>query len=483
MLKVLLINPPQTCYKGHSFTTYFPLGLLYVAATVKDICQVQIFDCLLSKTQSRNGDTVTYGASSEEIKSKITNTNPDVIGASVPSTMQYNNTERVAIIAKQVNPKVTVVFGGCDPSARFKQILENKYCDYCVVGEGEVTFREFILSYPQVENVRGLAYRRNGEVHYTPRGFITNLDTLPYPALDLVDVNKYLEDKFVVGAHDTICKNSIAVMSSRGCPFSCVFCAVKLHMGNKHRAHSPEYVLQMLRFFRDKYGITKFHFNDDNLTFDKKRIETILSLIKNEGFKWDTPGGLRVDTLSYNLLWLMKEAGCIRVCLAIESGNQRVLDNVIKKKTNLAHALEVVRFCKDLGIEAQGFYVIGCPGETVQEMRETASLALDLYHKYELFPGLMVATPLYGTELFHECLEKHYINGEPDCVNCTTSTVPRSSIMISTPEFSPSDIQCIVEEFMLGFHRERMRFMLKHLRYSAGWLKRKITGRMARMVG
>src|SRR5665647_275928 len=145
MIKVLLINPPQTFYDASiGRTIYFPLSLMYLGAVVRDSCNVEIFDCLTSEVETREGNSVTYGASSEDIKKVITEKKPDIVGISVPFTSQYRNAERVAIIAKTVNPKIVTVFGGPDPSIRFKAILENSYCDYCIIGEGEETFYEFI---------------------------------------------------------------------------------------------------------------------------------------------------------------------------------------------------------------------------------------------------------------------------------------------------------------------------------------------------
>ena len=282
MIKVLLINPPQTFYDASiGCTIYFPIGLMYLGAVVRDICQVEIFDCLTSDVETRESNSVTYGASSEEIKKVVTEKKPDVVGISVPFTSQYRNAERVALIAKEVNPKIVTVFGGPDPSVRFRDILENSYCDFCIVGEGEETFREFILNFcsPQaLMNVKGLAFKQNGTINYEQRPFNTNLDALPFPAFDQVDMNLYLQNEALYKNRSKIYRKSISIITSRGCPYSCVFCSIRLHMGQKYRAHSPEYVMKLLRLCIDKYGITQFHFEDDNVSFDKKRFETLLDL-------------------------------------------------------------------------------------------------------------------------------------------------------------------------------------------------------------
>jgi magnesium-protoporphyrin IX monomethyl ester (oxidative) cyclase len=468
MIKVLLINPPQTYYnESADFGTYFPLGLMYVAAMIRDICHVEIFDCLTSDFETRKGNSITYGANPEIIKKVINEKKPDVVGISVPFTAQYINAELVAKITKEVNPKIVTVFGGPDPSVRFKTILENNYCDYCIIGEGEQTFYEFIknVSFPSsYENIKGLAYKRNGIIQYEPRPFNTNLDELPFPAFDLVDVKLYLQNKYLYRNRSAISKNSISIITSRGCPYNCVFCSIKLHMGKKYRAHSPQYVMKLLRLCIDKYGITNFHFEDDNLSFDKQRFETILDCIIKENLKiqWDTPNGLRADSLNYKILEKMKQSGCKQINLAIESGNQRVLDNVIKKKTKLEYMINIVKYCNMLKIPALAFYVIGFPGETINEMKDTTNLALKLYRYYGLYPALMMATPLYGTELYEICIRDNLIKGNPTVEELSTATQLKGNPMISTSEFSQKDIRQIINEYTDNLSRERSRSQLKH---------------------
>jgi anaerobic magnesium-protoporphyrin IX monomethyl ester cyclase len=470
MIKVLLINPPQTFYDGSiGRTIYFPLGLMYLGAVVRDICHVEIFDCLTSELETREGKAVTYGASSEDIKKVITEKKPDIVGISVPFTSQYRNSERVAIIAKEVNPKIVTVFGGPDPSVRFKDILENDYCDYCVVGEGEETFFEFIkkfISHSTLEGIKGLSYKDKGTIRYDPRPFNTNLDALPFPAFDLVDMNLYLQNEALYKNRSKIYKNSISIITSRGCPYSCVFCSIKLHMGQKYRAHSPEYVMKLLRLSIKKYGIKQFHFEDDNVSFDKQRFETILDCIIKEKLQiqWDTPNGVRIDSLNYNILKKMKQSGLMQITLAIESGNQRVLDEVIKKKTKLEYIMQIVKYCKELKISANAFYVIGFPGEKISEMKDTTNLALKLYRDYDLAPHLMVATPLYGTELYEICTRDNLLKGNPTFEELSIATQTTGNPTISTSEFSLNDIRQIIDEFTNDFARERARNLRKHPR-------------------
>jgi len=468
LIRVLLINPPRTHYEGSiAFDLHFPIGIMNVAAMVRDVCHVEIFDCLASDFETKVKNATIYGAPPEEIHKVIEEKKPDVVGISVHATAQFKDAELVAKIAKDVNPKIITVFGGPDPSVRFKSILENQYCDYCVVGDGEETFYEFITNFSSpssLEKIKGLAYKRNGVVHYEPRTFSSNLDNIPFPAYDLVDVNKYLKNKKFYRDRSEIHENSTTVITSRGCPNRCVFCSVRLHMGQKYRAHSPEYVLKLLRLCIDKYGISNFHFEDDNLSCDKKRFERILDLIIQEKLqiKWDTPNGVRIDSLDYNILKKMKKSGCSHLVLAVESGNQRVSDEVIHKRLDLEYAIEIAKYCKQLKIPTNAFYVIGFPGEKINEMEDTVNFALKLYRKYEIRPYLMVATPLYGTELYDICVKNRFIEKDPTCEELGTAIQEWGEPIISTPDFSKEDIKRVLHDYKTKFQIEYRRHLLRH---------------------
>jgi len=438
---------------------------MYLAAMVRDMCHVEILDCLASDFKTNKDNLITYGIPPNEIRKIIKEKKPDVVGISVQSTAEFKNAELVAIICKEVNPKIITVLGGPDPSARFNSILENQYCDYCVVGEGEQTFYDFIKSlslHLPLENITGLAYKRDGVIHYEPRIFTTNLDEFPFPAFDLVDMNKYLHCKTLYKSRSNICENSMSVITSRGCPNSCVFCSIKIHMGQRYRAHSPEYVIKLLKLCIDKYGITNFHFEDDNLTCDKRRFEAILDRIIEENLqiRWDTPNGVRADTLNYDILKKMKQSGCSNITFAIESGNQRILDRIIKKKTKLEYVVEIVKYCKELKIPANSFYVIGFPGETINDMKDTINLAISLYREYALFPLMMVAAPLYGTELYEICMRDKLIKGNPTADELLTAIQANGNPMISTSEFSQRDIKRLINEFKRRLLAQQLRARL-----------------------
>ena len=280
-------------------------------------------------------------------------------------------------------------------------------------------------------------------------------------------------------------ERSISVITSRGCPYSCVFCSIKLHMGQRYRAHSPAYVFRHLKLLIETYRIRHFHFEDDNISFNRKRFAAILDGILERRWRiqWDTPNGIRADTLTVDLLRRIKQTGCRQLTLAIESGNPRVLNEVIRKKTDLDTMIEVARQCKKLRIHANSFYVIGFPGERLEEMADTTRLALDLLHTADLLPTLMVATPLYGTELYTICMERGYIAGNPSPEELAKATQLFGKPMIATEDFSSEDIERLLSDYTRQLKRELVLFSFRHPLYAFHRAKQKLPVIMKLLTG
>lgn len=473
MKKVLLINPPQTYYHGsQGFSVFLPLGLLYIAAMIRDICDVRILDCLITDFEEvHDTDTVTYGASLASVRGHIERFRPDIVGISIPFTAQANNAVAIGALCREIDPGITVVYGGPDASVRYERLLNTETCDICVAGEGEKVFRELLLHFDDPaywETIPGIAVKRNGELRFTPPAYIENLDEIPFPAYDLIDMEAYRQSRYLYVNRSFMHKNSVSVITSRGCPYNCVFCSIKLHMGRKYRAHSPEYALKHLELLVNKYGFTSFHFEDDNISLNKKRFEAILDGIIDKKFniRWDTPNGIRADTLNRDILKKIKRSGCRQITLAIESGNQRVLDDVIRKQSSLDKVLDVVRMCKEEKIRATSFYVIGFPGETLDEIRQTIDLAIDLLRQYDMLPTMMVATPLYGTDLYSQCVDMGLIDGNLSIEELATATQLYGNPMIATKDFSCNDVKTLLADYRQRFKKELILFSFRHPVYA-----------------
>jgi len=454
--KVLLINPPQkySLNQAARFNVFFPIGLLFIAKMIKDICNLQILDCLIKDFAiQETSDYILYGTPFEKIKDIIKCFKPDIVGISNAFSAQANNANTVSKICKEIDPNVTVVFGGAHTSVRYNYLLKKDLCDFCVVGEGEKTFFKFVKNFNSrlsLYEIEGLAYKIGDTIHYKPREFIKNLDELPFPAYELINIDDYATNPRYYQIRDSFHNRQLAITTSRGCPYNCIFCATRLHMGKRFRAHSPDYVIRHIKFLMENYNIRNFHFEDDSISLNKSRFEEILDRIIEDKLNigWGTPGGFRADSLDFNLLKKMKKSGCKRVLIAIESGNQHVLNKIIKKSSSLNYAIEITKHCQQLKIESAASYVIGFPGETIENIKDTIEVALKLFRLYDVIPHLYIATPLYGTELYDQCVKEGLIN--PNSLtdrDFVTVKEDYGTPPISTKEFSKKDIKMLITDY------------------------------------
>jgi radical SAM superfamily enzyme YgiQ (UPF0313 family) len=217
-----------------------------------------------------------------------------------------------------------------------------------------------------------------------------------------------------------------------------------------------------------KYGVEFIHFDDDNLTLNPKRFEDILDGLaaKNIHFEWDTPNGVRADTLSRQLLEKIKASGVSELRIAIESGVQEVLDKVVKKSLDIEKAIQVAKDCFEMGIPLSAFYVIGMPGERKPDIQQTLNLAYRLMKEYNVTPHVNIANPLIGTELYETAKAKGYLVDEDYTKGFIFGTG-----RIKTEEFSPEDLKQMSTEFYKKVKKLYMVKMIKNPRRIARNIK------------
>ena len=418
-MKTLLINPPQTFFPGSDIpAANLPLGLMYIAAVLDEAgYNVEILDAFMTDLAFRKkGDTTEVGMSYEKIREEIQRRNPDIVGIANPFTSQVEHALKVADIVKEIDSSILTVVGGPHGTVVPVEFLEAaKNVDIVAIGEGEYTMLDivgFFEGNKKIDDIQGIAHRMAGKVVLnSPREFNKNLDVLPYPAYHLVNMEKYLNPKTI--EYRSFKKRALSMVTSRGCPFNCSFCSVHLHMGKTFRAHSVDYVVDHIEHLVNKYHVKTIYFEDDNLTFDIQRFEAICDKIieRDIKFQWETPNGVRADYLTLDLLKKMKKTGCQSVFVGVESGDQYVLDNIIGKSLRLKNVVKFAKMCKKIGLRTGAFYIIGFPGETKENMRNTVEFALMLKRKYDVGMHLLFATPSYGTRLYDECKKNGYIRG------------------------------------------------------------------------
>jgi anaerobic magnesium-protoporphyrin IX monomethyl ester cyclase len=459
-MKVLLVNPPQAFYPGSEPPAgNLPIGLMYIAAVLdRKGYKVEILDAFMAAYFQKNNEKINVGMPYNQITEEIKKRKPDIVGISGPFTSQIENALKVSETVKQVDSNILTVVGGPHVTTVPKEFLEEaKNVDIAVMGEGEYAMLEItqhLENRKLLNDIKGIAYRQNGKVIINqPRPFIEDLDELPYPAYHLVDMENYLSNKEI--GYRSFQDRAISMITSRGCPFNCCFCAVHLHMGQGFRAHSAEYVLNHIQHVVDKYKVKNIFFEDDNLTLNIKRFEAICDGLIERKIKigWETPNGVRADCLSLELLKKMKKSGCKSVFVGVESGDQQILDNVICKSLDLNRVVEFAKNSKAIGLKTGAFYIIGFPGENKEKMQRTVDFALKLKRDYDVGMHLFVATPSFGTRLFETCKEKGYIQENISWNAFAAARQPKGMPLITTNEFTSTEVKEIAEKALKEYKR------------------------------
>jgi len=438
-MRVLLVQPPMILNKNEIPKFSPPLGLAYIASVLrKHGHTVNIIDSVIQEPHGYNlGENIHLGADWDTITGQISSYNPDIVGISSMFTSQAECMHHVARLVKGVDTNLVTIVRGTHPSALPKETLKDKNIDFVVIGEGENTMLKLVEGLSNklpLEEIEGIGYRQNGQIVINAKaGFIENLDELPFPAWDLLQMKEYA--KLVVGHGPFILQTPFfSVITSRGCPGRCIFCSIHSVYGYQWRARSAKNVVDELETLKKVYGINQVDFEDDNLLLNRKRVEALCDEIVKRKLEisWGTPNGIAINHVDYNLLNKMKGAGCFCLSFGIESGNEHIRNKVIRKPISVKHARKVISWCKELNIWAHGLFILGLPGENEKTFRETINFAkwLDLDSS-----SFFIATPFPGTELLALCEEKGYLEEDFDL-----NKLRITDASIRTESFSTEDL-------------------------------------------
>ena len=357
---------------------------------------------------SRSDGFFCYGLSLEQIVKEVKEFDADAVGITVAYSSQFEVVSELCSKIKLLSKDITTVIGGTHPTFLAKQCLEyNRDIDFILLGEGERSFPELIEKLNNdagLDDIDGLGFRRGYETVVNPQQkLIMDVDSIPFPARDMLDLEKYKKIRFPMGL---VWKQSpiINMITSRGCPCACSFCSSCNFWGLKFRPRSVENVLEEMQVLKDM-GYRELKFFDDNLTLDSKRAKEIFKgmIDRKFNFTWSTPNGVAVQTLDEEMIRLMKQSGCFELALAIESGDKYILKNVVRKPIDLDKALDTAEIIRKYGINTLGFFMIGFPGETKQQVLNT----LDYMKKLKTDRvSLFIVNPLPGTWIYECCKEK-----------------------------------------------------------------------------
>ena len=331
---------------GNVRTAIPPLGLVHIAAMCREYgYEVEILDTIVEGhefMEPMDDKFFRFGLPAEMVSKKIKEYEPDAVGISCIFSSQIGTTLEICSSVKLTDNSIVTIIGGAHPTFLAESLLkENKDLDYIVLGEGElslINLLQCINDKGDPEKLDGIAYK-NGEKVYSRKQKtpITDLDSLPMPAYDLLPMEKYF---LIDSTHDVTkerSKRSINIMTSRGCPGKCVFCSSSKYWGHKFRAKSAKRVLAEIQYAIEKYQVGHIEFSDDTFTLDKNRLKEILTGIieKKLNITWSCPNGVSIYTLNKEIIQLMKKSGCTTVVLAVENGNQELLDGYINKNVDL----------------------------------------------------------------------------------------------------------------------------------------------------
>jgi radical SAM superfamily enzyme YgiQ (UPF0313 family) len=387
MKKVLLVNPPlENIIRSHvpdelegETGCLPPLGLLYLATILEKgaFCEVEILDAAARKLGHL------------ELRDEVLRRQPDLVG--IPATtFTLIDAVKSAQLIKEADKEILICFGGPHLSIYPEETLNLPYVDFIVSGEGEFVLLELVKnldSHSYFKNIKSLGYKSQGVSCINENlDFIQDLDSLPFPDRSLLPQDDYYS---LLSTN----RNITAMITSRGCPFNCLYCY--RYGGSLFRARSAQNVVAEMAECK-KSGLQEIFIIDDTFTVDKKRVLAICEEIKNLGLNilWDIRA--RVDTVDVDMLKQLKQAGCDRIHFGIESGDEEIL-KTIKKGISLKKAKEVFCACRDIGISTLAYFIIGLPGEKIEQVNKTIDFALKLNPDFAQFS---IATPFPESEFY-----------------------------------------------------------------------------------
>lgn len=386
--KELLVIPPLP-----------PTDLMYLASIVEN-CG---FEAII-RDYSQGGN---FEADLKEIQ-------PNYLVANI-ATPTFKSDMMAVQLAKEIVPSIcTIVKGAPFLTYNTNTIYENPFIDYVIMGEAELTLKDILDGVPDNE-ILGICYRENFQpVKNDKRPFIDNLDILPFPARHLVDNSIYKRpDNGKVQA---------VVKVARGCPFHCFFCLATPVSGAKVRTRSPENIVAELKECVEKYNIKNFLFWSDIFNFNREWTLELCQKIIESGLKITWSSNTRADTMDDEMAKMMYKSGCRLVSIGVESGSQKMLDNIGKKIT-LDDIRNTVKILKKNKIKIYNYFVIGLPWETEETVEETIKFAIELDSNFISF---YTATPLPGTKYFAYAMLNKLVEGNLDFRSAYYEPVVRS---------------------------------------------------------
>jgi anaerobic magnesium-protoporphyrin IX monomethyl ester cyclase len=379
MLEILLIQPrtskARRIVSSHNGVMP-PMMLAYLAAPlVNNGFDVEILDLTVSRMNA------------EALKEYLRRHRPALVGITC-TTASYYNALKIAGCVRETLSDTRVVMGGPHVTFTARETMGNDCVDVVVRGEGDISFtrlaEHLLRGKYSLPEIRGITYRRDGKIEETPTEMIMDIDALPLPAREKLDMKCY--------------PSKGVIQASRGCPFRCIFCAATAMQGGKYRTRNVDSIKDEIDYLVKDRGIDYLVFIDDTLTIFPELSEAICTHIINRGYRLNMTFQSRADFNDPKLLALMARAGCTMLQFGFESGSESVLKS-IRKRITPAHIEKAARACLDAGMNVYGTFILGFPEETVESLEETAAM-IRRVRSMGAGVGLGLVTPLPGTYLY-----------------------------------------------------------------------------------
>jgi len=370
-MKSIIVNPP-------------PINSLYVASILKKNNNVYYIDCAALDLDKK------------QLISKISNIRPEIAIITVGSATYDNDLNIVSEIKNKFDIICMII--GPQGAASPEYALKNSSVDIVVRGEPELIVKELV---EKINNnyygIKGISYKINDKIiHNKERALITNLDILPYPAWERLPINRYCYQNPKDTPH-------LAILSSRGCPFSCIYCPYPVSQGIRLRLRKPEEVVNEIKYLIYKFKVKSIMFRDPCFTANKEHAYKICRLIIENKLKIKWWCETSTGTVDDELLKIMSESGCKGINFGVESGNINFIAQYARKTGGAEKIISAFGLCKKYGIETTAFFILGLPGETKKTIKETINLAIKLEPDYIDFH---CAAPYPGTKLYSILKEK-----------------------------------------------------------------------------
>ena len=400
-----------------SVVTDMPIGLISLSTYLKKHTAIEIklidFNIVLNKMESFEYSS--FSALFDDFLSaeEWINYTPGIIGISTLFTPSYYNMIDIAHVARNIFPNALIIAGGGVPTNMYNEIFRDSTCfDALCYGEGEKPLLGLVEAIDKNEYLRThLSWITKGQIENKQsfqHDFIENLDEIPFYDYGILNTDEYGLNPTISSYASFDKKYIFHIATSRGCPHHCCFCSSHTIHGRKMRYHSVSRVREDLTCLRDQYGAKMIGFQDDHFMADKQRAFEIINIAKELEMPVFFQSGLALYALDRKMLETIKSAGLNQLVLAVESGSNRVIKEIMHKPINLSIIKRVISDCRQLGIDTDANILIGLPGETKQDIEDTRAFLKTLDATWF---RIYVATPLVGSEMFDICIKNNYLCG------------------------------------------------------------------------